>query len=113
MGGKDPEEARALPLDPALRERFGHINGNREANALISAAWIGVHRRVDSYGLPSQVHKGAPAVARIDRSIRLDEVLEGKDPQVGPLERADDAGGHRLGETEGVSKGKDPLPDAN
>jgi hypothetical protein len=58
-------------------------------------------RRVDADELALQVHERR-RVAGIDRSIRLDEVLERRVVEAAAPERADDAGRHAVREPNGL-----------
>ena len=51
---------------------------------------------------------GAP---RIDRRIRLNEILELLDSDVRPVQAADDPGGHGLADTRGITNGEDEIAD--
>src|SRR3546814_2077646 len=80
----------------------GQVRGDREAQADVAG-----HRaaRVEACGveadqLAGEVDQRAAGVARIDRGVGLDEVLEAHARHVAAADRGDDARGHRLARSE-------------
>jgi hypothetical protein len=59
-------------------------------------------RGVDADELAAQIHERAAGIAGIDRRVGLDEVLVAFRVDAGAAERADDAGGHRVAEPNGL-----------
>ena len=88
-----------------------HVDGNREADADV-AAGARNDRRVDADELAVQVHERAARVARVDRRVGLNEVLERLTVEAAAPERADDAGRHAVREAERIADRHDVVADA-
>src|SRR3546814_15199444 len=80
----------------------GQVRGDREAQADVAG-----HRAarveaggVDADQLAGEVDQRAAGVARIDRGVGLDEVLEAHARHVAAADRRDDARGDRLADAE-------------
>src|SRR6202007_2978814 len=73
----------------------------------------GENRGVDANQLAAQVHQCAAGIARVDGGVRLDEILVavGVDARAG--QAADDAGGDRVLQAEGVADGEHKVADLN
>ncbi len=63
--------------------------------------------------LPRGIHQRAAGVARVDRGVGLDEVLEAVDAEMVAPERADDAERHGVAETERVADGEHEVAHAH
>src|SRR5207302_5981035 len=89
-------------LDQLLHDAASHVHRDREADADV-AAGAREYRGVDPDQLAAQVHQRAAGVARIDRGVGLNEVLEavGVDPRA--RQAADDPRGHGVLQTEGIA----------
>ena len=73
-------------------------------------------RRVDADDPPGRIGQRAAGVARVERRVGLDDVLDEAARTTvtrghRPAEGRDDAGGHGPGEAERVADGDDQLPD--
>src|SRR2546429_1730041 len=104
----DPATRDLAAVDELARHALDHVGGDREADALARRD----DRGVDPDDLAAQVHERPARVAGIDRRVRLDEVLVGRDADVRPPRRAHDADGDRLVEPERVTDRDRPLADA-
>jgi hypothetical protein len=84
------------------------LDGNGETDPLAR----GVHGGVDAdHGAP-RVEQGPTRIAGVDGGVGLDEIVVPRSParvHVPPSFEADDPGGHRTGEPEGISDGDHPL----
>src|SRR5690606_3071489 len=101
----------AAVLDELLRHAANEIDGDREADALgrAFAAAFG-DGGVDADELAARVHEGAAGVARVDRRVRLDEILvRGK--AEAPADRADDAERDGMAQAERVADREHDVPD--
>ena len=109
-----------LDADPAARHRAGgddllhylsrEADRNGEADAHRAAA-ARIDRGVDAR---PDCHSHPPARrpnCRVDCGIGLDEVLEGVDAQMTAAQRADDAHGYRLPDTERIADGEHHVAD--
>jgi hypothetical protein len=67
-------------------------------------------RGVHSHHVAIHIEGGTAGVARIDRRVELQEVVEGSGADVASARR-DDAGGDRAAEAERVAGGQDPVAD--
>src|SRR3970282_434252 len=88
-----------LGVDP-----LGHVGRDREADADV-AARAREDGAVDSDDLARHVHGWPARVARVDRRVRLEEVVEGSLADGAPF-GADDARGHGLLEPERRADGQ-------
>src|SRR5581483_4372960 len=97
-------------LDELVHHAVGHVHRNCEADADVAAA-AGEDGRVDADQLASQIDESAAGVAWIDRRIGLNEVLVpvGIDARAG--QAADDSGGDRMLQAEGVADRDHEVPD--
>src|SRR6185295_9613098 len=91
--------------DDLLGRVDGH--GEADADAALAAAAAGRDLGVDPDHLPGRVDERAARVARVDRRVGLQHVVDLE--VVGRLDRAlygrDDAGGEGAFETEGIADG--------
>src|SRR5210317_1686930 len=97
-------------FDNLPADRCDHVGRNRKANTDIAAAG-GENGRVDADQFAAQIHKWTPGVPRVDRGVRLDEVLVALDTQAAAPQRTDDPRGHRLIQAEGVADRDDEIAD--
>ena len=110
--GVDSEQAalhRAELLE-LVGDAADHVDRNREADADVAAG-----AREDGRGeadqFAPQVDQRAAGIAGIDGGIGLDEVLEAVLIETAAAETADDAGGHRIAQPEGIADGDDKVAD--
>src|SRR5690606_32108784 len=108
----EPSAAHLAVLDELLHDGPRHVRRHGETDADIAAG------RRDDRGVDADeqaVHREqrAARIARIDRSVRLDEILVALavGHHAGAPERADDAVGHRLAEAERVTDRDDEVAD--
>src|SRR5437899_3355273 len=104
----DPAARDLAAIDKLARYAFDHVGGNRKPDALTRRD----DRGVDPDDLSAQVHERPARVTGIDRRVRLNEVLVGRDADVGSSRRAHDADRHRLVESERVADRDRPLTNA-
>ncbi len=77
-------------LDQLLHDRADHVRGDREADADVAAGLRQDHR-IDADQVAVEPDQRAAGIARIDRGIGLDEVLEAVAADARAAERAHDA----------------------
>src|SRR3954453_15677198 len=105
-----PADAEVGMLDAAVLEQLlddaaDRVAGDREADADVAAAVGRLDLRVDADDLAAGVDEGAAGVARVDRRVGLDHVVDREAVRRLDLalERRDDARGHRPVETERIA----------
>src|SRR5690348_5839541 len=109
-------DAEAPSLDLAVRDELlhhlgGEIGRDRESQPRARARGR-IDHRVDADELPREVHQRAARVARIDRGVGLDVVLDAALPQVLALQPGNDARGRGLAEAERVADRHHEIADA-
>ena len=95
-------------LDERDRHRARQVDRNRKADA--GARFRAADGGVDTDHLPVEVDQRTAAVARIDGGIGLDEILVIGQSHLGALFRADNALGHGLFQSTGISDGDHGFP---
>src|SRR5207245_354203 len=88
--------------DEAFHYGSGDVRRDGESDSL-TASGTAEDGGVDSNQAPRDVHERAARVARIDRSVGLNEILVRFNSDIAPVSRADDALGHGLSDTEWVA----------
>ena len=99
-------------LDELARDVLDGVDRDGEADADV-AAGLALDLRVHADHVAVRVQKRTAGVAVVDGRVGLDglvdlEAVRRLDP---PLQRADDAGGDRPLEPEGIADGDDGVPD--
>src|SRR5579883_2829978 len=105
-------------LDEVIHHVLGGVGGNGEtdSNEPTFAAWPGVgteDRGINTDHLPTHVHQGSSGISRINRGIRLDEILislRSFDAHTA-TQSADDSLGHREVQSKRISKGHYGIAD--
>src|SRR5258708_39466131 len=107
-------ETQIAPDDPAMLHELGqdvlrHVNRNGEANPLSRLN----NGRVDADHLPPAVNEWTAAVARIQRGIGLNYIVDkvSRDAPQGSAQGADDTGRHRRFESIGTANRHDQFTD--
>src|SRR5690606_32316673 len=102
----------AAMVHDLIEHRSREAGWDREADAL-SAARAGDDGRVDADQLPGRVDQRTSGIARVDRRVGLDEVLEGRDTEAIAPGRAHDALRYGLADAIGIPDGKHDISDAH
>jgi hypothetical protein len=90
---------------------FRHLGGNCETNADIASRG-GDDLTVDADEFALRVDQGTTGVALIDSGVRLQEVLETAVAESGGTPPgADDTGGHRLADAQGIAHRQAQIAD--
>ena len=116
VGGQilDPHpDAAALDLaviDELVHDLAGHVDRDGKTDADIAAAGR-QDRRIDADDPALQVDQWTARIAGVDRRVGLDEILVAFDAETAAPERADDARGHGLAETERVADRQHEIAD--
>ena len=89
-----------------------HVDGNREANTLVSASASRDDCRVDPNQVAVEIQERAAGIPRVDGCICLNEIFivlnrAAKPPPCG----ADNSHGRRFSDAEGISDGKHHISD--
>src|SRR5690606_30143086 len=107
----DPAAPHLAVLDDLPHYGGRHVYRHGEPDADIAAG-----RRYDRGVDPDEAAVGrdkrSAGIAGVDRGIGLDEVLVALDVDAAPIQRANDAGGHGLPETEGIADGHHAITNA-
>ena len=90
-----------------LADPFDHVDRDCKADPFGAAAAT-ADGSVDADDFAIEIQQRPAAVARIDRSIRLQKVLATRDPQAAAL-RADDSGGHCHADIERIADRQHPI----
>src|SRR2546427_829739 len=106
--GADPAARDLAAIDKLAPYPLEPVGGNRKPDALARRD----DRGVDPDDLSAQVHERPARVTGIDRPVRLNEILVGRDAAAGSSRRAYDADRHRLVEAERVADRDRPLTNA-
>ena len=108
----EPERAAAdvAEFEHLVDQRARHVDRNGKAHAGIVLA-DGDEGGVDADEIAAQVHQGPAGIAGIDGGIGLDEILIRPDPHIGPVQAADDPGGHGLADRLRIADGEHEIPD--
>src|SRR5262249_46536239 len=87
-----------------------HVRRNGEPHA--GAVVAGTHKGSDDADeVAVEIDESSARIARVDGRIGLDEVLVLLDPNIAPVQSADDAGGHRLPNADRKADGKHKVAD--
>ena len=107
----DRATAHRTVFDDVVHDMPGEVARHGKPDPLISAR-LAVDRRVDANELAACVDERAPGVSRVDRRIRLNEVLvRGEAAAEAPAGRADDAERDGLVELIGIAHREHPFRD--
>ena len=96
--------------DEAFHHGSGDVRRDGESDSL-AATGTAEDGGVDSNQPPLDVHERAARVARIDRGVRLNEILVRFNSHIAAVSRADDAFGHGLSDTERVANRERHIAD--
>src|SRR5712691_3820271 len=109
LDGDAEPPAHDTPLGDQLGHDFtGHVDGNREADALPGRD----DRGIDADDTPVEIEQRPARVARIDGRVGLDKGLVGRHADSRAPRRRDDADGDGPIEAERIADGDGPLADA-
>ena len=92
-----------------LHHAAHQIDRNREADALGPAVGAVQHRGVDADQIAVRIDQRAAGIAEIDGGIGLDEILEGREPELAAAGGAHDALRHGLAQTVGIADGEHDI----
>ncbi len=107
-------QASALHLavfDQLRHDRRDHVRRNRKPDSDVAAGGR-QNRRVDADEFAAQIHERAARITRVDRSIRLNEILVAFDAEAAAAKRADDSRRYGLIEAERITDGNHVVADA-
>src|SRR5579883_127884 len=108
--GHDPDPAAddASVLDDVVQHAADHVDRDRKTDSF-DPETLGDHGCVDPDQRSAGIDQRAARIAEIDRRVRLDEVLEGRDTELAAGGGADDAMGHGLRKAERIADGQDDI----
>src|SRR5215469_2090445 len=106
----DPPADDTSILDDVVQHAPDHVYGDRKTDAF-DAQTLRDDGGVDADQGAAGINQRAAGVAEIDRCIRLDEVLERRDPELSAGGGADDAVRHGLRQAERITDGEHHVAD--